>query len=199
MFLSNLWDQRWVIWRSGLFLPEGLKSLDSVLCNVISWWYQFFAGILYDDVPCRWGIEQGPSNVWRLTLYLLDVCVVEIHPSADLRLEEEGGVMFPVVTHHAHQVELRLTGLFLRHPVEQLTHRGKRRRRPGQRLVLLLLLPLLLFSFLRRPDAGRFPACEWRPPPGPSAPSPRRDRWWWSLDCWGGRERSGAADHTVSE
>lgn len=53
-------------------------------------------------------------------LYLLHVCVIKVHPSPDLRLEEEGGVMFPVVAHHSNQVELRLTSLLLRHPVKQL-------------------------------------------------------------------------------
>ena len=54
------------------------------------------------------------------TLYLLDVCIIKVHPSSNLGLEEEGGVMFPVVTHHPHQVQLRLSSLLLRHPVKQL-------------------------------------------------------------------------------
>lgn len=58
-------------------------------------------------------------------LYLLDMCVIKVHPSSDLRLEEEGGVMFPVVAHHSDQVELRLTSLLLRNPVKQL-HRENR-------------------------------------------------------------------------
>lgn len=46
---------------------------------------------------------------------------------------------------------------------------------------------------------GRFPGCEWHPLPGRSDQSPKPGRWWWSLDCWGGPEPYGAADHTDSE
>lgn len=64
--------------------------------------------------------------------YLFDVCVIKVHPPADLSLEEESGVMFPVVAHHPDQVELGLPSLLLGHPVEQL-QRGEdvtaRRRR----------------------------------------------------------------------
>lgn len=52
--------------------------------------------------------------------YLFDVCVIKVHPPADLSLEEESGVMFPVVAHHPDQVELGLPSLLLGHPVEQL-------------------------------------------------------------------------------
>lgn len=59
--------------------------------------------------------------------------IIEVNPLADFGLEEESGVVFAVVTDHAHQVELRLFGLVLRHSVEQL--RVKQRRRG--RLLLL--------------------------------------------------------------
>lgn len=36
------------------------------------------------------------------SMYLFYMCVIEVHPSSDFCLEEEGGVMFPVVAHHAH-------------------------------------------------------------------------------------------------
>lgn len=53
-------------------------------------------------------------------IYLLDVCIIKVHPSSDLCLEEECGVMFSIVTNHADQIELCLPSLLLRHPVEQL-------------------------------------------------------------------------------
>lgn len=56
----------------------------------------------------------------KSSVYLLDVGVVEVHPLADLGLEEEGGVVLAVIAHHAHQVELCLLGLLFRHPVEEL-------------------------------------------------------------------------------
>jgi len=46
--------------------------------------------------------------------------IIEVNPLADFGLEEESGVVFAVVTDHAHKVELRLFGLVLRHSVEQL-------------------------------------------------------------------------------
>lgn len=99
------------------------------------------------------------------------MCIIEVHPSSDLCLEEEGGVMFPVVTDHANQIEFRLTGLLFRHPVKQL-QREKREEEingaaePNHYLPLyaddtdvyhciyisdpLLLIPLLLTSPRRR-------------------------------------------------
>lgn len=53
-------------------------------------------------------------------IYLFDMCIIKVHPSSDLCLKEEGGVMFSIVAHHANQVELWLPGLLLRHPVKQL-------------------------------------------------------------------------------
>lgn len=46
--------------------------------------------------------------------------IIEVDPLADFGLEEESGVVFSIVTDYAHQVELRLFGLVLCHPVEQL-------------------------------------------------------------------------------
>lgn len=68
--------------------------------------------------------------------YLLDMGVVEVHPLADLGLEEEGGVVLAVVTHHAHQVELCLLGLLLRHPVEELGRGARWWERRGRREIL---------------------------------------------------------------
>ncbi len=65
-------------------------------------------------------IPSPVHNTMHHWLYLLDMGIIEVHPSSDFSLEEEGGVMFPVVTHHAHQVELWLTSLLLCHPVKQL-------------------------------------------------------------------------------
>lgn len=48
------------------------------------------------------------------------MCVVKVHPLAYLGLEEEGGVVLAVVTHHAHQVELCLLGFVISHSVEEL-------------------------------------------------------------------------------
>lgn len=46
--------------------------------------------------------------------------IIEVHPSSDFSLEEEGGVVFPVVTDHSHQVKLCLSSLFFCHSVKQL-------------------------------------------------------------------------------
>lgn len=46
--------------------------------------------------------------------------IIKVHPSSDFGLEEEGGVVFPVITDHSYQVELWLSGFFLRHSVKQL-------------------------------------------------------------------------------
>jgi len=66
-------------------------------------------------------------------------------------------------------------------------------------LLCVCLTNLYFKNAIHPQDAGRFPGCEWRPRRGPSAQSPKPDRWWWSPDCWGGHELSWAADHTDSE
>lgn len=57
--------------------------------------------------------------------------VVEVHPLANLGLEEEGGVVLAVVAHHAHQVELRLASPLLCYTVEQLQRERERGQREG--------------------------------------------------------------------
>lgn len=64
--------------------------------------------------------SHSPGSIWYLFFYLFDMCVVKVHPLAYLGLEEEGGVVLAVVTHHAHQVELCLLGFVISHSVEEL-------------------------------------------------------------------------------
>lgn len=56
----------------------------------------------------RTGIhQQNGRRRLRQTTHLSDSCIIKVDPCFEFGMEDEGGVVFPVVTHHRHQLQSR--------------------------------------------------------------------------------------------
>lgn len=49
--------------------------------------------------------------------------IIKVHPLADFCLEEEGGVMFSIVTDHSNQIQLTLFCFVISYSEEELERR----------------------------------------------------------------------------
>ena len=51
--------------------------------------------------------QQNGRRRLRQTTHLSDSCIIKVDPCFEFGMEDESGVVFPVVTHHRHQLQSR--------------------------------------------------------------------------------------------